>query len=419
MLLFIVQLLLCYSEVAADDQCPYQCNCTANEAKCLGLSESISGPFPDDVVNVTIAFSDLTKLEPKIFVRRTENIIIHDTSIDEISANTFANLHFLKSILFKRSFIQNIKTCSFSINSPAEIQFSESRINRLESSAISNMPQLERISIDHTHVDHIDSHAFFNIRVRELLITDTYIVNMSTASFSSVYQVQNFTLSMVHFNSVSAGAFTDVTDIQNVNIKDCKFRHLHCNALMALREATPGNHDTFVMSHSELNCDCLIVPMVEYILRHKNAVNDSVVCVESSSPKSLKLFQIPELCSPNVESCMFNEPLKSTCSSDATLNENSPNPNPFNKINKNDTWFNQHDTAVAMIMAFVLCIVLSILVICRLIFLCCRYYGRSRAAAAVKPPKSSSNKGANWIFKAPPQWGLDKVEGQSFTYARL
>ncbi|BFZ01758.1 hypothetical protein BsWGS_04797 [Bradybaena similaris] len=318
-LLFIVQWLLCRSEVTADSPCPYRCNCTANEARCLGVSKSISGPFPDDVVNVTITSSNLTKLEPKIFGNRTTNIIIDDTHITEISANTFANLHFLKSILFKRSFIRNIKTRSFyNIYSPAEIHFSESSINRLESRAFSNMPRLERISVDLTNIEYIDSQAFFNIRVRELLITDTDIVTMSTASFSYIYQVQNFTLSIVTFDSVSAGAFTNVKDIQNVNIKDCKFRNLHCNALMALREATPGNHDTFVMSQSELNCDCLIVPMVEYILRHKDAVNDSVVCVEGRKRRPLRLFQIPESCSRNVESCTITEPLKSTCSSDTT-----------------------------------------------------------------------------------------------------
>lgn len=242
---------------------------------------------------------------------------IEETTIIEIASYAFVNLPFLESIEFTSVIIQVIKPCSLcKIKGPAVIEFKESQIDRLESGAISHMAGLQKINISYTIIENMDAHAFFNIHVREFEMFDVEITNMKTSSFSSIFNVEIFKFDMVYIHSVQAGAFKSINNIKKVIIDRSTFGNMSCNAIMELREATPGNHETFVFTSSKfLKCSCLSLPMLEYARSNGYIMPDSISCAsEGQRDIPFTSFKFPTSCAEEVrKSCVFTDPPAPAC----------------------------------------------------------------------------------------------------------
>ncbi|CAL1530075.1 unnamed protein product [Lymnaea stagnalis] len=303
----IVSITLCLFTLSAamsKDLCDHGCKCVLETAQCQFTNfKNVTGFFPNVIVNIKISSFKLNDLGPIKFGNSTETISFHNGEVSTLTPLAFRGLRSVRLIEFLGANIQTIQSDAFSdIASHASINFIDCIIGIIGPEAFHHLRGLREIRFEHSLISVISSFAFRDIQAHSFNITDTEITNLQNFSLHSLYDLEVFEFNNLVVDIVSSSAFENLRNISRVKLTNCHFKTLPCLVLKGLREATPGNHDTFQFTKSQIDCDCSVAAFMEYIRAHPNSVADTVECSRGNalfngSLKTLSTHELKSKCS--------------------------------------------------------------------------------------------------------------------------
>lgn len=266
--------------------CPAVCRCSQFTAECSHGNTNLTGPLPDGIINVTISDLYLSSLGPDIIGANTENVRLIRCEIKDISSSAFSGSKNLKTIHISEAKIHSIKPCAFqNIFSVASIVITKTEIGVIHSGAFSNLRNLRSFELSHSKITDIEPYAFSSVQGRNLSFYDMDISSLATASFYSLHNVEFLSFIRLTLHTISKGAFMNSSKLNSVLLNMIRIHRVECLAVMDLHRATPGSHESFVMTNTNITCDCSNVDLIKYVQTHPNSVSDSVFCYSNETYK--------------------------------------------------------------------------------------------------------------------------------------
>uniref|UniRef100_A0A674KH13 LRRCT domain-containing protein n=1 Tax=Terrapene triunguis TaxID=2587831 RepID=A0A674KH13_9SAUR len=200
-----------------------------------------------------------------------------------LTANTFRNLTFLRSLWLDRnnltflypgtfSALSNLRELDLGWNSRlthlhANTFRGLNRIWTIQNDAFAMLNRLGVLDLGHNHISDLPNQLFNGLIQLKTMHLEANRITRINCSFNSLLRLRNLYLNNNHISSISHAAFSDLKKLQ--------FLHLNKNNLSSLPKhlfAELPKLKYVFLSHNPWNCDCKMLWFPTWIATYKGVV---------------------------------------------------------------------------------------------------------------------------------------------------